>query len=81
LNDRVYKHQFLITVLSEEELEEDISLAELHDLVTTGPGLALLELASREEISDRDRIIEECRRLNNDGTFFTDFWDEEDEDV
>lgn len=81
MNHKVYKHKFVVTVLSEDILEGSISLEDLHYNITSGPGLGLMKLASREELTDREQIVQECRLLNNDGGFFTDFWDEENEDA
>ena len=79
---KIYKHRFILTILSEEcipdwELPTLWSLERLQYRVTRGPDLGKLELQSCEEITGRDRIVQECIALDNDGGFFTDFWDEQ----
>ena len=75
---KIYKHKFIVTVLSEEE-RAGCPLTDVDYLITSGPDLGWVELESIEEITDRDTIIQECIALHNDGSFFTEVWDEQDE--
>lgn len=79
----IYKHKFVITILSEDKLEEHIpypTLADLDYTITSGPDLGWTELESAKKITGREAIIQECQALHNSGGFFTDMWDEWDGD-
>lgn len=71
----IYKHRFVVMVLSESRLKA-LPLIDLDHSITQGPNLGWVSLESREEITDRERIVQECVALYNDGEFFTALWDE-----
>ena len=79
----IYKHRYVITVLSEERHGEDVdqySLEEIQYRITQGPDLGEVELESVEEITDWVEIEDECIAVGNDGGFFTESWIEWEEE-
>ncbi len=77
---KVYKHKFVITVLNEEEFKYVRRIEDIGWLITHGPALGSMVLESVDVITDIDTIVKECVALNNDGSFFTARWEEQDED-
>ncbi len=80
---KIYKHKYVITVLSEQEYPSysgQYNLEGIQYNITQGPDLGGLSLESITEITDRAQIERECIALGSDGEFFTGFWDEDELD-
>ena len=74
---RVYKHRFIITVLSESQIIDFVDLTDLHQTITSGPDIGLIELESCEGVVGKEVIINECIRIGNDGHWFVNRWEKE----